>query len=1153
MTNTTISNTTITSFKHSHLCRIVSCLLILTFTITNLAYGYDKSDIDHLRQIRYAERASVAAIRTSFAAQSQSLVPFERAVGRTSAAKENIHNVGALTSSQIKMTELINDIVTYSIPILALILSMWSMMAGFDQMAMGGAGAFFFSFLCKSFGKEKMFIIHALTFHEYLGHMWLGKYFLRQALKNKFCINHAEAAKLVPDKVLRKSFTEHGIGVFFNERCAIELKEKFEEENENFTLWFHKIARPLIKRAGWLGSLFMSLFYTCLLFSIAYILPSSMRWLFTIPAASFLSPVIILTAYHAFRADRKKSFSTRLMEKSDIDEVFDIEEKSFFRKRWEKSLFSKYTGTENNKKFSIVIEHEGYIIGFICFEYHKRCVKITNFAIHPDFRGEGAGEQLLDEVISVSLKQNQSITVFLREANLPAQLLFTKKGFRALSTKENMYMDPGEDGYHLTLVYRHNQNSPEENKPPTAHTSAVQNPAQNSAFGAKTNPLGSILPSPSSRPKPTYEVETNLRSWIRSAFVRTSAAGWSSADVPEEIVLNGEGVDPQVLRETFLEISEKLFFFTAKIHENVFYFGYTLNPDEDHCDFGVPEVTEGVFIGFANKVLMDEKLPYINFTPRLVNAIASYEKQELEGYHDESIKLARIFIYYGFPESFPLLDIMSTNLERSLLFEEPMPKTLRELADMPLLGDSVRTSAAVSAKVGKNGNGEDVRLRAERELAIMRRVYEKYELKGREVSDEELDEILNDMAKGFKLSKAEEDSLLYFLNSLRKKNKRIEWQNPKRSNKVYRILIYIFACETDKELARIQRKDFRFVPIAFLNNATLFMFYRFLEELFKNRKKEMPLFVVIYKEIGLPDYTPRTAKKWFEANKHGEIPKFGGWARVPDSAKRVFLDVATKNAGLRSPYELKTPNLRRVNAVQLVNSYKRNGDSFYTALSRFCGSLKIKPIAQKGEVAKYRQGENICLDNKKVRREIVGIALDEKGFLDVYGKISKPIKSFCSFFRDTTFEGLGSRTIKRINVWYCKQSTVKDRPKGIKVAEYIFHDLGFIDDEIYQELVQERAASQPYEVRDYNDDDYREAEAIFERSRLNNPGASTSSKHSIDPLIIARQRASRYVRLNDDEEKKLLELVKEGNGSAVDILVDHYYYSIFRWAHYYYN
>ncbi len=42
------------SYKESMLCKIIACSLILCFSIETIAYGYDKSDIDHLRQVREA-------------------------------------------------------------------------------------------------------------------------------------------------------------------------------------------------------------------------------------------------------------------------------------------------------------------------------------------------------------------------------------------------------------------------------------------------------------------------------------------------------------------------------------------------------------------------------------------------------------------------------------------------------------------------------------------------------------------------------------------------------------------------------------------------------------------------------------------------------------------------------------------------------------------------------------------------------------------------------------------------------------------------------------------------------------------------------------------------------------------------------------------
>ncbi len=44
-------STTITGFRASLLCKAVACLLIFTFTATNVTYGYDKRDVNHLRSL----------------------------------------------------------------------------------------------------------------------------------------------------------------------------------------------------------------------------------------------------------------------------------------------------------------------------------------------------------------------------------------------------------------------------------------------------------------------------------------------------------------------------------------------------------------------------------------------------------------------------------------------------------------------------------------------------------------------------------------------------------------------------------------------------------------------------------------------------------------------------------------------------------------------------------------------------------------------------------------------------------------------------------------------------------------------------------------------------------------------------------------------
>ena len=69
---------TFIAFKASMLCKVASCLLIFTFTVTNVTYGYDRRDMDHLRPT-YAPESEA---RTS-AVESK----FKQAPTRTSSAR----------------------------------------------------------------------------------------------------------------------------------------------------------------------------------------------------------------------------------------------------------------------------------------------------------------------------------------------------------------------------------------------------------------------------------------------------------------------------------------------------------------------------------------------------------------------------------------------------------------------------------------------------------------------------------------------------------------------------------------------------------------------------------------------------------------------------------------------------------------------------------------------------------------------------------------------------------------------------------------------------------------------------------------------------------------------------------------------------------
>jgi ribosomal-protein-alanine N-acetyltransferase len=82
------------------------------------------------------------------------------------------------------------------------------------------------------------------------------------------------------------------------------------------------------------------------------------------------------------------------------------------------------------------------------YELHRNRLHILNFAVHPQFRRHGVGEQMVRKLASKLSSQRRSrIMLEVRETNLPAQLFFRQLGFKAISLLREFYEDTPEDAY----------------------------------------------------------------------------------------------------------------------------------------------------------------------------------------------------------------------------------------------------------------------------------------------------------------------------------------------------------------------------------------------------------------------------------------------------------------------------------------------------------------------------------------------------------------------------------------------------------------------------------------------------------------------------------------------------------------------------------
>jgi ribosomal-protein-alanine N-acetyltransferase len=139
------------------------------------------------------------------------------------------------------------------------------------------------------------------------------------------------------------------------------------------------------------------------------------------------------------------------MIRRDMAEVLDIERGSF-EFPWFEEDFIRCLRQRNC--IGMVAEHGERVVGFMIYELHKTRLHILNFAVHPQYRRQGVGRQMIEKLLGkLSSQRRVRITLEVRETNLPAQLLFKAAGFRAVTVLRSYYEDSPEDAY--LMQFRH--------------------------------------------------------------------------------------------------------------------------------------------------------------------------------------------------------------------------------------------------------------------------------------------------------------------------------------------------------------------------------------------------------------------------------------------------------------------------------------------------------------------------------------------------------------------------------------------------------------------------------------------------------------------------------------------------------------------------
>ena len=144
------------------------------------------------------------------------------------------------------------------------------------------------------------------------------------------------------------------------------------------------------------------------------------------------------------------------MSEHDLLEVVEIEEQSGLS-RWGWAAYHAELQGANRDLMLIAkplyVLDAAPIAGYIVARETAGELHINNVAVRSEYRRRGIGAALLGRILQEARRRNAKAAFLeVRSANLAAQALYEKSGFRAIARRANYYSEPREDAVVMSLV-----------------------------------------------------------------------------------------------------------------------------------------------------------------------------------------------------------------------------------------------------------------------------------------------------------------------------------------------------------------------------------------------------------------------------------------------------------------------------------------------------------------------------------------------------------------------------------------------------------------------------------------------------------------------------------------------------------------------------
>jgi len=129
----------------------------------------------------------------------------------------------------------------------------------------------------------------------------------------------------------------------------------------------------------------------------------------------------------------------------DLPELLAIESASFSQP-WSKGAFLSELKKRPTSLYLIRQESSPGILGYICFWVVADEIQMLNLAVHPDYRRQGFGRQLMAYLfLQAEEKGIERVLLDVRASNRAAITLYRLLGFNILYRRPGYYEPEGED------------------------------------------------------------------------------------------------------------------------------------------------------------------------------------------------------------------------------------------------------------------------------------------------------------------------------------------------------------------------------------------------------------------------------------------------------------------------------------------------------------------------------------------------------------------------------------------------------------------------------------------------------------------------------------------------------------------------------------